>query len=72
MLVMIIVLSILLFIISLWLLIYFGHPDDRWECFAIFCKIIMVTYNSITIQIIGMTLAWAQVLMLPLDVANTR
>ena len=42
MLVMTIVLACLLIIISLWLLIYYGHPDDRWDCFAIFCKIVMV------------------------------
>jgi preprotein translocase subunit SecG len=44
MLIMTIVLAVLLVVISLWLLIYYGHPDDRWDCFAIFCKIVMVQF----------------------------
>jgi len=46
---------------NIYLLAYYCHPDDRGFGSALICKIVVV---------LGMTLAWAQVLMLPLDVSN--
>lgn len=45
-----IILTILLFIVNVYLLAYYSHPDDRSDCFAIICKILVV---------IGLTLTWA-------------
>jgi len=47
--------------LNIYLLIYYSHPDDKTNCTAWFAKVFVV---------IGMTLSWMQVLMLPLDVAN--
>ena len=63
MLVMIILLSIVLLVISLYLLVYYCHPDDAGFGSGLICKIF---------AILGLSVCWAQVLMLPLDVSNTR
>ena len=63
MLVMTIILAVLLIIANIYLLAYYCHPDDRGFGSALICKIVVI---------IGMILAWAQVLMLPLDVSNSR
>jgi LMBR1 domain-containing protein 1 len=63
MLVMTIILAVLLLIVNIYLLAYYCHPDDRGFGNALICKLVVI---------IGMTLAWAQVLMLPLDVSNSR
>ncbi len=63
MIVMTIILSIVLIIVSIYLLAYYCHPDDRGFGSALICKVVVV---------LGMTLSWAQVLMLPLDVSNSR
>jgi LMBR1 domain-containing protein 1 len=63
MLVMTIVLSVLLLIMNIYLLAYYCHPEDNGFGSSLICKIVVV---------LGMTLSWAQVLMLPLDVSNTR
>ena len=63
MLVMTIILSVLLVITSIYLLAYYCHPEDRGFGSALICKIVVC---------MGMTLSWAQVLMLPLDVSNSR
>ncbi|EGR30777.1 lmbr1-like conserved region family protein, putative [Ichthyophthirius multifiliis] len=58
-----IVIAILLTFTSFYLLILYCHPDDRGWGTSLFCKIIVI---------IGCTLSWAQVLILPLDVSNSR
>jgi len=63
MLVMTIILAVLLIIINIYLLAYYCHPEDRGFGSSLVCKIVVI---------LGMTLSWAQVLMLPLDVSNTR
>lgn len=63
MLVMTIILAVLLLLANIYLLAYYCHPDDRGFGSALICKIVVV---------IGMSLSWAQVLMLPLDVSNSR
>ncbi len=63
MLVMTIILAVLLLVTNIYLLAYYCHPDDRGFGNAWICKFVVV---------VGMTLAWAQVLMLPLDVSNSR
>ena len=62
-LVMVAILAVVLIITNVYLLAYYCHPDDAGFGSGFFCKLVVV---------IGMTLSWAQVLMLPLDVANTR
>lgn len=63
MLVMMIILCIVLLIISLYLLVYYCHPDDAGFGSGLVCKIF---------AILGLSVCWAQVLLLPLDVSNTR
>jgi LMBR1 domain-containing protein 1 len=63
MIVMTVILAILLIIANIYLLAYYCHPDDKGFGSATVCKIVVV---------LGMTLSWAQVLMLPLDVSNAR
>ena len=62
-LIMMIIVAIILLISNIYILIYYSHPDDRSSCSAWFLKILVV---------IGLTLAWFQVLLLPLDVNNNR
>ena len=62
-LIFIILVSIALLISNIYILAYYCHPDDNTFGSALICKLAVI---------IGMTLAWAQVLMLPLDVANNR
>lgn len=63
MLVMTIILAVVLIIVNIYLLAYYSHPDDKGHVSAYICM---------GVVIIGMTLSWAQVLMLPLDVSNAR
>ena len=63
MIIMTVLLAIVLLIVNIYLLAYYCHPDDRGFGSALICKFVVV---------IGMTLSWAQVLMLPLDVSNAR
>ena len=63
MLIMIIILAVVLLIISLYLLVYYCHPDDGGFGSGLLCKIFAV---------LGLSVCWAQVLLLPLDVSNTR
>ena len=62
-LIMMIIVGIALLISNIYILIYFSHPDDRGSCAGWFLKIIVI---------LGLTLAWFQVLLLPLDVNNIR
>ena len=62
-LIMMIVVTIVLLISNIYILLYFSHPDDRTSCAGWFLKILVI---------IGLTLAWFQVLLLPLDVNNIR
>lgn len=61
--IMMIFISILLLISNIYILLYFSHPDDRTSCIGWFLKILVI---------IGLSLAWFQVLLLPLDVNNIR
>src|SRR3954454_24516744 len=63
MIVMTCVFGILLLITNIYLLAYYCHPDDRGFGSSFSCKVVVV---------LGMTLSWCQVLMLPLDVSNSR
>lgn len=58
-----IIIAISLLIANIYLLAYYCHPDDKGTCIGIVCKVVVV---------LGLTLAWGQVLMLPLDVSNNR
>ena len=62
-LIMMIIVGLILLISNIYILIYFSHPDDRSSCSGWFLKILVI---------IGLTLAWFQVLLLPLDVNNIR
>ena len=61
--IVIILLVIALLITNIYVLAYFCHPDDKGSCIGWVMKIIVI---------IGLTLAWIQVLLLPLDVSNHR
>jgi LMBR1 domain-containing protein 1 len=58
-----IIFSILLLVVSFYILALYCHPDDRGFGSHILLKILVI---------VGLTLSWAQVLMVPLDVANSR
>ena len=62
-LIMIILMSIILLITNVYILVYFSHPDDKESIIGWVLKIIVI---------LGLTLAWCQVLMVPLDVSNNR
>ena len=57
-----IIISVLLFVVNFYILVIYSHPDDRGWGVSLFCRILVI---------VGLTLSWAQVLMLPLDVSNT-
>ncbi|MCQ2821199.1 MAG: LMBR1 domain-containing protein [archaeon] len=61
--VMIVALSIMLIITSIYLLAYYCHPDDSAFGAGTLCKVFVV---------IGLALAWGQIMLLPLDVSNVR
>lgn len=58
-----IVIAILMMVVNFYLLAIYCHPDDRGWGVHWFCRALVL---------FGFTLSWAQVLMLPLDVANTK
>ena len=62
-LIMMIIICLILLIANIYILVYFSHPDDRTSCIGWFLKILVL---------LGLTLAWFQVLLLPLDVNNNR
>lgn len=57
------VITLILLIANIYIYAYYAHPEDNSRCSGNFGKIVIF---------IGMTLCWAQVLLLPLDVANNR
>ena len=61
--IVVIILIIALLVTNIYILVYFCHPDDRGSCVGWVLKIIVI---------IGLTLSWIQVLLLPLDVSNNR
>ena len=61
--IVIFLLVIALLITNIYVLAYFCHPDDKGSCIGWVMKIIVI---------IGLTLAWIQVLLLPIDVCNHR
>jgi len=54
---------VILLVANIYLLAVYCHPDEKGFGDTLFLKILVV---------MGMSLAWGQVLMLPLDVANSR
>jgi len=62
-LVVVIILAIILVGVNIYLLIYYSHPDDQGFGESIYPKIVVV---------LGLTLAFAQILILPLDISNAR
>ena len=62
-LIMMIIVGVILLISNIYILLYFSHPDDRASCVGWLLKILVI---------LGLTLAWFQVLLLPLDVNNIR
>ena len=60
-LIIVIVLSVLLLLFSFYILALYCHPDDKGWGTSLYCKILVI---------MGFTLTWAQVLLLPLDAAN--
>ena len=62
-LIVVIILIVALLITNIYILVYFCHPDDRGSCVGWVLKIIVI---------IGLTLSWIQVLLLPIDVSNNR
>ena len=61
--IMILIITVVLLITNIYILIYFSHPDDKESVIGWVLKIIVL---------LGLTLAWCQVLMVPLDVSNNR
>ena len=61
--IVVIILIIALLVTNIYILVYFCHPDDRGSCIGWVLKIIVI---------LGLTLSWIQVLLLPLDVSNNR
>ena len=61
--IVVLLLVIALLITNIYVLAYFCHPDDKGSCIGWVMKIIVI---------IGLTLSWIQVLLLPLDVSNHR
>ena len=61
--IIVIILIIALLVTNIYILVYFCHPDDKGSCIGWALKIIVI---------IGLTLSWIQVLLLPLDVSNNR
>ena len=57
-----IIISIFLLLVNFYILVIYSHPDDRGWGVSIWCRILVI---------FGLTLSWAQVLMLPLDVSNS-
>ena len=62
-LIMIIIMAIALLITNIYILLYFSHPEDKGSIIGWILKIIVI---------LGLTLAWCQVLLIPLDVSNNR
>ena len=61
--IVIILIIIAFLIINLYIIAYYCHPDDKGSVGGWVLKIIVI---------IGLTLSWIQVLLLPLDVSNNR
>ena len=61
--IVVLLLVIALLVTNIYVLAYFCHPDDKGSCIGWVMKIIVI---------IGLTLSWIQVLLLPLDVSNNR
>ena len=62
-LIMIILMAIALIVANIYIIMYFSHPEDKDSILGWVLKVIIL---------IGFTLAWCQVLMVPLDVSNNR
>ena len=61
--IMILIITVVLLITNIYILIYFSHPEDKESIIGWVLKVIVL---------LGLTLAWCQVLMIPLDVSNNR
>lgn len=58
-----IILTVLLLLVNFYLLAIYCHPDDKGLGTSLILKILVM---------VGLTLSWASILLMPLDVANTR
>lgn len=58
-----IIIAVLMMVVNFYILVIYSHPDDRGWGVSLFCR---------GLVIFGLTLSWAQVLMLPLDVSNSK
>lgn len=58
-----IIIAVVLLFVNIYVLAIYIHPDDKGFGTSILAKILVV---------LGLTLAWGQVFMVPLDVANAR
>ena len=61
--IVVILLVIALIVTNIYVLVYFCHPDDKGSVIGWVLKIIVI---------LGLTLSWIQVLLLPIDVSNHR
>jgi LMBR1 domain-containing protein 1 len=55
--------AVILLVANLYLFVYYSNPDDNSACSGVITKIIVIA---------AMNLSWIQLLMLPLDVTNSR
>eukprot|EP00826_Nyctotherus_ovalis_P047688 TRINITY_DN5521_c0_g1_i2.p1 TRINITY_DN5521_c0_g1~~TRINITY_DN5521_c0_g1_i2.p1 ORF type:complete len:113 (+),score=14.81 TRINITY_DN5521_c0_g1_i2:103-441(+) len=62
-LILVILLALALIAVNIYLLMYYSHPDDHGFGISIWPKILVV---------LGLTLAFSQVLIIPLDASNSR
>ncbi|KAL4484994.1 hypothetical protein ABPG74_020171 [Tetrahymena malaccensis] len=62
-LIMTIIIGVLLIFCNLYILGVYCHPEDKGFGANAYCKLIVI---------VGFTLSWGQVLMVPLDVSNSR
>ena len=67
-----IIMGLLLLYVNIYLLALYCHPEDRGFGTSCICKIIVVSLFTYIKQVFGLTLSWAQALLLPVDVANIR
>lgn len=61
--IIIIILIIIFLACNIYILVYFSHPDDKGSLQGWILKILVI---------LGLTLAWIQIILLPLDVSNNR
>lgn len=58
-----IIIAFLMLFVNFYVLVVYSHPDDKGFGTSLFAKFLVI---------VGLFLCWAQILVLPVDVANTR